>query len=479
MRELILGNFQLLIASFAIAAIAGIAVMVVVKLVLSQDHKRQILYCSIFTALPFVLAAAAFVCFSANVPYDDDFNSIIAYLAHPWPERLKHLLDYNWEHRIGLTNLCAEIMVDLTGHVNFQWLMILGLSFAVIVCMLFYRRLRLHGITGCFLAAAMLWLFMSILSDYFFWPMATIQNNGNLLLVLLTLIVLRFNWPTRKVGFLLGILLAVASTYSSGNGMIVWIVAAWMMLLRRECRRSIAEWGIFIVVAVASIMFYFHEPWISQRAAGDSFSVVRALAYFFTFAGAWLCLPVLSFVAGVAACCMLAYLLFRTNKVKNPEVLFFSGYIISVMAAGAVFRSGNLFNALPPKHTEMSFALLACLLILALDEFDISPNVKKWGVSALCGYAVCVNVFSFGFFGPIWRDRIEINRRNLLIRPITHKALTCIHGPWHDNAIDNLRKLEERGIYNSLWTLKDGEIPPAEPIDPGDFWTPGRHMDKQ
>ena len=478
MRELLLGNLWLLIVSSAVAAVAGTVAMFVVWLTLSQDVKRQILCCRIFAALPFIMAAIAFMLFSVNVPYDDDFNSIVAYLAHPWPERLKHLIDYNWEHRVGFTNLCAEIMVAVTGRVNFQWLAILGLSFAVVVCMLLWRRLKAHGMTGCFVAAAMLWLLMAVLSDYFFWSMASIQNNGILLFVLLSLIILKSNWPTRRLGFALVVFLAVISTYTSANGMILWPVAAGMMLMRRDCHRSIAEWCIFVAVAAASILFYFHEPWMSQNAAGESFSFVRALAYFFTFAGAWTCLPGLSLVAGVATCCMLIYVLLRVNKVKNPEILFFAGYIIAVMSAGALFRSGRIINALPPRHTELSFALLGCLVALGLDEFNIPSSFKRWGVSALCGYAVFINVFSFGFFGLIWRDRVEIDRRNLLIRPITLEALTCIHSPWHENAINNLHRLEERGIYNSLWTLKKGEKPPAVPIDPGDFWTPGRHVGK-
>ena len=477
-QELFLGNLRLLIVSAAVAAFSGMVAMLAVWLSLRHDAKRQTLCCYIFAALPFIVAAAAFMLFSANVPYDDDFNSIVSYLAHPWPERLKHLIDYNWEHRVGLSNLCAEMMVAVTGRVDFQWLAALGLSFAVAVCILFWRCLKVHGEEGCFVAAAMLWLFMAVLSDYFFWSMATIQNNGCLLFVLLSLTILRSNWPTRRMGFALAILLAVVSTYTSGNGMILWPVMAGLMLMRRDCHRSIAEWCIFVAVAVASILFYFHTPWVSQNAAGESFSIVRALAYFFTFAGAWTCLPGVSLVAGILACCMLVYLLFKVDKVKNPEILFFAGYIVAVMSAGALLRSKDILYALPPRHTELSFALLACLLILAFDEFNIAPNFKKWGVSALCGYVVCVNVFSFGFFGIIWRDRVEIDRRNLLMRPITHEALTCIHGPWHDNAIDNLRKLETKGIYNSLWTLKKGETPPSGPIDPGDFWTPGRHVGK-
>ena len=477
-KELLFGNLHLLIVSSIVAAITGIMAMSVVWWALSQDAKRQILCCRIFAALPFILAAVAFMAFSVNVPYDDDFNSIVAYLAHSWPERLKHLIDYNWEHRVGLTNLCAEIMVDVTGRVNFQWLAVVGLSFAIMVCALFWRRLRAHGAEGCFVAAAALWLLMAVISDYFFWSMASIQNNGVLFCVLLSLTILRSNWPTRRAGFVLAIFLAVVSTYTSGNGMVLWPVMAGMLLMRRDCHRTIAEWCIFITVAIASILFYFHEPWVSQNAAGESFSIVRALAYFFTFAGAWTCLPGIALIAGVISCVMLAFLLLRVNKVKNPEILFFAGYILAVMSAGALFRSGQIVNALPPRHTEMSFALLVCLITLALDEFNIAPSFKKWGVAVLCGYVVYVNVFSFVFFGNIWRDRVEIDRRNLLIRPITHEALTCIHGPWHDNAIENLRKLEERGVYNSLWTQKRGEIPPSAPIDPGDFWTPGRHVGK-
>ena len=478
MRELFLGNLQLLIVSAAVATVAGTVAMFVVWQTLSQDVKRQFLCCRIFAVLPFVLAATAFMLFSVNVPYDDDFNSIVAYLAHPWPERLTHLIDYNWEHRVGLTNLCAEIAVGLTGCVNFQWLAILGLSFAVGVCLLFWGRFKVHGVTGCFVAAAMLWLFMAVLSDYFFWSMASIQNNGCLFFVFLSLTILRSHWPTRRAGFALAILLAVVSTYTSGNGMVLWPVMAGMMVMRRDCRRSIAEWCIFIAVAITSILFYFHEPWVSQNAAGESFSIVRALAYLFTFAGAWTCLPGISLLVGAVACCMLVFLLFRVNAIKNPEILFFAGYIVAVMSAGALFRSEHILYALPPRHTEMSFAFLACLLVLAFDEFNIAPKFKKWGVPILCGYVVSVNVFSFGFFGLIWRDRVEIDRRNLLIRPITQETLTCIHGPWHDNAIDNLRKLEEKGVYNSLWTLKSGEVPPPEPIDAGDFWTPGRHVGK-
>ena len=478
MSELIFGNLKLLIVSLSVGSIAGAFAAIVVWKVLSKDFVDHKLHSHIFLLLSFLLAGLALVLFSANIPYDDDYNCIVAYLAHPWPTRLCHLIDYNWEHRVGLTNLCAELMVDVTGRINFQWLDVLGLSFAAAIAYLFMRRLNFYGKAGCFVATALFWLLLSPLSDYFFWPMASIQNNGVLLLVFLSLVVLNAsNGGSLDCRFVAAMILAVASTFTSGSGMIVWPIMVAMLCFKGNWRSAVVRIGVLVVVALVSIGYYFHEPWVGQSAR-EQFSLLHALAYFFTFAGAWTCMPGVAFVAGVVICAFIGYLVPRVNRLKHPDVYFFALYILATMAAGSLFRSGRIINALPPRHPELPFALLGCVFVLAFEQLNIGERVKQISVSCLCGYAVCLNVFAFGFFGSIWHSRIEIDRRNLLIRPYAVENLTSIHGPWQNHAVDNLMFLEEHGIYDSRWNLKEGESVPQKRIDPGDFWTPGRRTSK-
>ena len=326
------------------------------------------------------------------------------------------------------------------------------------------------------MAAALFWLLLSPVSDYFFWPMASIQNNGLLLLVFLSLAMLNVsNGGILNGRFFVAMILAVASTFTSGNGMIVWPIMLAMLCFKGNWRSAVVRIGVLIVIALVSIGFYFHEPWVGQSAR-EQFSLMRAIAYFFTFAGAWTCMPGVAFVVGALICGFIGYLLPRVNRLKHPDVYFFAVYILATMAAGAVFRSGRIINALPPRHPELPFALLGCVLVLAFEQLNISERVKQISVSFLCGYAVFLNVFAFGFFGSIWQSRIEIDRRNLLIRPYKVENLTSIHGPWQNTAVGNLLFLEEHGIYDSRRTLKKDETPPQQRIDPGDFWTPGRRF---
>lgn len=480
MEELIFGNLKLLIYSVAIASIMGIVAAVVVWGILLKDIDRRLLLCRIFLLLPVFLAALALVMFSANIPYDDDYNSIVAYLSHPWPYRLFHLVDYNWEHRVGLTNLCAELMVDVTGRINFQWLDVVGLSFVAAIAYMFLRRLDSYGKTGYFAAASFFWMLLSLMSDYFFWPMASIQNYGVLLLAFLSFATLNDSDRGCYLDgrFVMSLVFAVASTFTSGSGMIVWPIMTLMVCLRWNCRYVIGRMAILAVVAMLSIGAYFHEPWVGQTASQGSFSLIRALAYFFTFAGAWTCVPVIALVTGILMCGFLGWVVPRANRLKHPDVYFFALYILATMATGALFRSGRIINALPPRHPELPFALLGCVVVLAFEQLDVGERIKKITVSILCGYAVFLNIFAFGFYGPIWRDRLDIDRRNLLIRPFAIENLTSMHGPWQKNAIANLRFLEECGIYDSRLNLKDGETPPRTRIDPGDFWTPGRRASK-
>ena len=368
-------------------------------------------------------------------------------------------------------------MVSITGCVNFQWLEVIGLSFVAGIACMFLGRLSLYGKAGYFAAGAFFWLLLSVMSDYFFWPMASIQNNGVLFLAFLSIAI----WKNAMRGqcgsstsTAVALILAVACTFSSGSGMLIWPILALMIFVKRDYEKSIARTVILIVVATASILGYFHEPLVTQNTSREAFSIGRSIAYFFTFAGAWTCVPGVAFVAGVLICIFLARHLRKSATIKRYEVYFFALYILAVMVTGAIFRSGRILNALPPRHPELSFSLLGCVVILVFEQLRASDRLKRTWVSVLCGYAACVNIFAFVFYGSIWQDRLEIDRRNLLIRPFAIENLTSIHGPWQNDAVRNLYILEERGIYNSRWNLKKNEVPPVTKIDTGNFWTPGR-----
>lgn len=469
MNELVFGNLELFVRSVLCGLLAA---SVVTGLCLTfRRAKLSVASFWIFGGVPFLLVLVAVVVRAANIPYSDDYNSIVAYAARLWPERLRHLADYNWEHRVFLTNFTTELMLQLTGRLNFKVLMVVGLFLLAVVGRFLAARLASTGRQGRIFAVAVLLCLFSLFSDYTFWPMASIQNYGVLCLGLLSVLAMK---SSRRWGLAASCALATAATFSSGGGMLVWPCLLLMAWLVPAWRRPWKDHVVLIALAAASVGLYFSTTGTPQEHA-EVFSLWRAAVYFLTFVGGWCCLPGVAPVVGFGMCGVLAVCLLRVKSLKRPEVFFFAAYILATMMAGSVFRSDRIVNALPPWHSELSFSLLGCFLILALDEF----RPREWMVSvlsyAILFFAVSVNAFSFVFWGRIWQDRLEIDRRNLLIRPISAETITSACSVlWLDRAVQDLDVLERRGVYSSHWTLVPGEVIPTERIDPGDYWTPGR-----
>lgn len=466
MHDLVFGNLRLLIVS-VVAATFSASLAAFLCVVLCRGNWKRLSWG--FFALPILLAIAGIVFLSANIPYDDDYNTIVSYLAYPFPERLKHLLDYNWEHRVLMTNLSAELLVDLTGKLDFRILTLVGQSFLLGIGIFLYRSTRDLGREGLLLSAAFLWMTLSMISDYFFWAMASIQNYGVLFLGLLALKALKRETGT---SFVVALMTGVVMTFTSGSGMLIWPCMFAMLFFERQ-RGKRAEMFAVSAVGLASILCYFSSSGMSQGQV-QNFSLLNSIGYFLTFAGGWLCVPGISILGGLVILGVFIKLFLNVKKISGSEYFYFGGFILMTMAVGAIFRSGRIINALPPRHPELPFTLLACALLLAFKNFQLTEGRRRFLVVGFSALAVFINVFSLILFGSIWKDRFEIDRRNLLVRPIAVENLTSIHGPWKERAVGNLTILSERGVYDSLGNLRPGEVAPTERIDPGDYWTPGR-----
>ncbi|AQG77927.1 hypothetical protein [Spirosoma montaniterrae] len=226
-----------------------------------------------------------------NIPWFDDYENIPYFLtrflhAPDLAARVEALLRPNNEHRVLYARLVVLAQYYLTGGLHFSNLMLLGNASLVVIFWLLYRSLRWHetqpnrAVLG--LLPVTLLLFTAQNYILTFTAVFSLQYLAIIMLVMLTIFALVHDKP---LFFGIAVALGVLSTFSMGNGLIVWPAGAGALLLQRRWRAS-AGW---LVLGGLSIYLYFRGYPVQQgNAAGFEYVVqhpFQTLAGVFIFAG--------------------------------------------------------------------------------------------------------------------------------------------------------------------------------------------------
>lgn len=262
-----------------------------------------------------------------NVPWLDDYENIPYFLnrfltAPTFGGKMTALLRPNNEHRVVYARLVVLGQYFLTGKLNFANLMLWGNLGLVLIFFLLYRALhwqeRVSARTRMGLLPVPLLLFTAQSYIMTFTAIFSLQYLAIITLVLLTLFVLVTDRPL-DLGLAVG--LGLLSTFSMGNGLLLWPAGAGMLFVQR---RWVAL-GIWLVVGALGVYLYFRGYPVQQGNA-EGFAYVmnhplETLAGFLIYAGSvfdlFPALPqrfryYLPFAAGLIVVTGLAYWLIQT-----------------------------------------------------------------------------------------------------------------------------------------------------------------------
>lgn len=348
-----------------------------------------------------------------NIPWFDEFENIPYFLdrfltASSFGDRMAALLRPNNEHRVVYARLVVLGQYFLTGGLHFGNLMLWGNAGLLLIFYLLYRALRQHegsrerAWVGLLPVPLLLFTAQNYLLT--FTAIFTLQYLAIIMLVMLTLFVLA---TSRPLSFGLALGLGVLSTFSMGNGLLLWPAGAAMLLLQR---RWVAL-GLWLLTGAASTYLYFLGYPVQQgNAEGFAYVVqhpLQTLAGFLIFAGSIFdLLPMLPerqrmylpFVAGLVLLIGLGYWLVRTLLRASANRCFFEVFVFGCLlfllaniGLIALFRLRFYFAmALHSSYRIYAMVLWSVAAVLLFSRLSEPNRIRFWPGIWTLALGVCL-----------------------------------------------------------------------------------------
>jgi len=429
-------------------------------------------------ASPVLIFVGCWFFLTVNVPYWDDYGAFIKYFSTPWPDRWQHLFDFHNEHRIVTTRLIADALVALNGGVfNFKAMMAVGnlIQLAYAAAWVFtFRKSRL----GIAASLPVLWILLSFIHyENSCWALCSVQNVIVVALSFAACLLFAKRGQSR-VAFVGALLCGVAATFSSGGGLLVWPSLFAMELAEplteagnwrnglanfvRHAKTSATRLSLLVIVAAASICGYLHgfPGGTTEQATGVAARVVNGTLFFIAFLGGLVPLYLAALALGFVLLPLLVFIVVRYPRIRHPEVFWFMAVEIATMLSAAVFRSADPHAAVSSRYCIVSCSVFASIFFLGLEVVPLPEKLAKWGLGMATAGVVLYTVAFLAIGAPLFAQRNELMRRNILTWPAHLDGLRS-GAPEEDG--EYLQKCVERGVYNPASVLKPGEARPGKP----------------
>jgi len=346
--------------------------------------------------------------YSANIPYQDDYDAILrslmAFQDRPsLSERIAVVFAQHNEHRMAVVRAVAFLSYRANGFIDFRLLILLGNLSLVGLLFLLWRAHR-RGARGFrfFLPVAFI-LFAPQYWETMTWATGSLSNLYVLFFAVLSLCALC--WKDGWGWFLLAAVSAILSLYSQGGGILVFVLGAGILAFRRR-HKELAAW---LIVAGASLAFYFHgyakpiaHPSIVEAIVG---SPLRTLQYFFSLVGSAL------YVYSLAGVLMVAFFVYLTwKKYHETNLAVYTCLLFLLMDAmlAAITRAGlGVDLASSSRYRIVSILTLAFLYLAAVEAIPAcrSRNVLASVVVLALIYHVATEV---QFIGVLSRRQADL-----------------------------------------------------------------------
>lgn len=222
--------------------------------------------------------------YAINLPYWDDYlvqEHLLNLKTGSMRQKIGHLFDQHWEHRIVWTRIIFAAYTKLTGSLNYAHLPFIGFAGLVVLLGILtavFKQLRLP--LGYFLPVPFL-LFTLQSHENLIWGMASIQNFWILAFAAGAFYVLALNNLT---GRFLALAAGVVATFTSGNGALV-LIAGLLVLAYQKQWRFMLLWGLVTAGSLAGYFANYHR--VTFFPSPFNYPFIDWIKAFFVFLGAF------------------------------------------------------------------------------------------------------------------------------------------------------------------------------------------------
>ena len=325
----------------------------------------------LLAAAPVAFIAYQVLLTSRNVPFWDDYDSVLGFLLQldsgaTWNEFFQRLFRFDSGHRTVTSRLLFAGSYWLTGGVNFHFINIAGNLTLVGLCFLLIARaddVAQRVRIGVILA---LGLFHLQHYEPFLWGGASIDHFQILLLAGGALAAL--TQPSRNAAAA-ATLLGVLATFTLAHGCVIWPVGALILIHQRRWQ-ALGFWGGF---AAAALAVFLHGFTLNPAHTSGDFSPAglgRLVQFWLALLGGPLALgdrahaPVL----GLVLLALLGWLGARGAFTRQPLVMALALFAVGSLALIAFGRLGVAGDHIQSRYLVVASLAWSLTVFLAIEQ---------------------------------------------------------------------------------------------------------------
>lgn len=350
--------------------------------------------------------------YTSNIPYTDDFNLLETihhfHVANGFVGKIEVLFEQVNQHRFAFERTVMLIMYFFTGTVNIKTQILLGNLALLGIFYLLFLTFKKEQISWYYFIPVPYVLFNLVYFENAVWGIAAIQNTPLIFFAFLSAYGMGKN---DQKGWYLGVAAALLTTFTSGSGILTWIIGTLILVLQKRFKLLF----VWLAIALAIVLFYFLFDYqvIPSHTGSIWPHPIFNLIFVFAFWGNALYLDVIhpianSFYADMIWCVLLGVgilLIFSIWVIRlvMARTTFWSdwflwGAMMFAMGTGAMFvisrpintyvmYGGNIFSR---RYMIFGVALLATVYVCVVILVKNFKNVKNIiaGLGLLCFLAL-------------------------------------------------------------------------------------------
>ncbi|MEA5258846.1 hypothetical protein VB264_13700 [Arcicella aquatica] len=380
-------------------------------MIISPIKTKPITFFWYFIAcLPILLFFYTFIIYAVNIPFLDDFTFFsfipILYNNSNGFNKISVFFSQHNEHRILTDRVVALLIYAIKGNVDYEWMMLVGNSFLVGILVIYFKVFQQLNLSFKYFVSLSFLIFNTQIFENSFWGMASVQNYGVILFVLILFYLIS---SSKRNYFYFSFIIAFLATYTSGNGILGSIVASILLLLQNRIKDCLI-FSVFSLFLLGSYFYgYISPPTINYFNGVTSKDI---LIGFFSFLGAALDIfrnysfrYIFTTSAGFIAFLGIGFFfrtsifrskLFYPNKALNQVELFILGSILFILVTTVIvvitrvnFGQNSL---LASRYRLYSILLFINLYFAAL--FYLKVGITNKIIFPVLLIAICYNLIS-------------------------------------------------------------------------------------
>lgn len=356
---------------------------------LENNKSRQLIY-FIFSALPIFWIFWMVYEFGVNVPTGDDWDLISAYNSHDGLT-IKYLFSQHNEHRIFFPRMVMFTVLILTNW-NEKACMFVSVSLFVLAYVLLikwtYDKLKgiSYYIAGVINFIIGMIFFTPAQYENLFWGFQVGFTMVAMFPIFSFYCYYKYRISYNKKWMFAALISAIIATFSSFQGLAVWLVY-FLLFLLEYFTMSKPKWPTAVItVFVGFVCCYLYLSDFnfvnnhSTYVAKDLYSTIRFL--FLNIGGSIIALPedririIFGLITVVISLLIFVYVILQRKILQYifPLMMILYGYGVIFMAA--IGRSGQMQYVVPRYITFSLIAILGVFLI-AINEIQINSEKLK------------------------------------------------------------------------------------------------------